>query len=472
MTTSATADLAGPSPVARRIRTMRPGRAVGLLLAALLISVGSYAIGPLPHAPPAAPLQPVVPVPGDIAPLGGAGDAATGATADSRLPIADRLAFWADRVAARPDDFLSLVQLALVEAEQARLIVDLDGYRRAQTNIDRSLAIVPAYPPSIRARGSVRFALHDFSGALADAQAVLKAAPADAGALALSGDAAIELGRPADAEAAYARLATLAPGPWLDVRRARLASVTGDPMRALALARKAAAAAAADDPGEIGFYLYAVGEYGRLAGDAATARFGYEAALAVRSTDLGALIGLARVDAFEGRMQDAIDGLRAATAIAPQPESLALLGDLLDAGSDAAGSADASETVRFIGSLGSVQGIVYDRQLLRFELDHGGATPALLDQARASLAARPDSSGHELVAWALYRLGRFDEAATEIVAARAYGADDARLRFHDGAIALARGDRTGGLALIQSALADGPALDPIERSEAGRLARG
>ena len=32
-------------------------------------------------------------------------------------------------------------------------------------------------------------------------------------------------------------------------------------------------------------------------------------------------------------------------------------------------------------------------------------------------------------------MGRLDEAAAEIKAARAYGSDDARLRFHDGAIA-------------------------------------
>lgn len=161
----------------------------------------------------------------------------------------------------------------------------------------------------------------------------------------------------------------------------------------------------------------------------------------------------------------------AAVAIAPQPEAVAMLGDLLVATGDAAGAKRSFKTVRFIEQLGSVQGTVYDRQLLRFELDHDGGTADLLAAAQASLAARPDSTGHDLVAWALYRLGRYDEAAAEILAARAYGADDARLRFHDGAIALARGDRTAGRSLLESALASGPALDPLERAEAGRLAR-
>jgi Flp pilus assembly protein TadD len=146
-----------------------------------------------------------------------------------------------------------------------------------------------------------------------------------------------------------------------------------------------------------------------------------------------------------------------------------LLGDLLAARGDEAGAAEAYETVRFIANLGSLQGAVYDRQLIRFELDHGGATTDVLDAARASTAARPDAAGHDLLGWALYRLGRFDEAAAEMDLARAHGANDARLRFHHGAIALALGEVTEGRTLIEGALADGPALDPIERAEAELL---
>ena len=269
---------------------------------------------------------------------------------------------------------------------------------------------------------------------------------------------------------AFDRLAEIAPGPWLDVRLARLASSTGDAARAVTMARKALAIAPSSDPGELAFYAYALGEYARLAGDSDAARAGFETALTERPTDVASLLGLARIDAFEGRTAEAIAGLRAASDIVPQPEALAILGDLLEVAGDAKAAEAVFQTVRFIGAVGSIQGAVYDRQLLRFELDHDGATAETLVAARASLAARPDAAGHDLVAWALYRLGRFDEAAAEIVAARADGANDARLRFHDGAIALARGD-DAGRQLVQGALAAGPALDPIERMEAERLLR-
>ena len=236
-TTPAAADHLQRLPIPRR-----PGRTARLFLAAIVVAGTTYAAGPWLRPTPPVTAHPLLQAPGDPAPLAAAGDVPAGASVDGRLPIAQRLTFWAARVKATPGDFLSLAQLALVEAEQARLTVDLDGYQRALADVDRSLAIEPAYPPTIRARASIRFTLHDFSGALADARLVLKASPSDAGALALLGDAEIELGWPADAAVAYAKLATIAPGPWLDVRRARLASATGDAARALALTRKAAEA--------------------------------------------------------------------------------------------------------------------------------------------------------------------------------------------------------------------------------------
>jgi len=229
----------------------------------------------------------------------------------------------------------------------------------------------------------------------------------------------------------------------------------------------------ADEVEDLGIYDYAVGEYARLAGDASAARAGYAAALDVRPTDVGALIGLARIDAFEGKTAAAIDGLRRATGIAPQPEALALLGDLLQEADPADAAATKSfDTIRFIEQLGDIQATTYDRQLLRFEVDHGGATDALLARVRTSVDGRPDAAGHDQLAWTLYRLGRSSEAAAEIAAARALGADDARLRFHDGAIRLAMGDVDGGRALLRGAADLGPALDPGERQEVAKLLAG
>jgi tetratricopeptide (TPR) repeat protein len=284
-----------------------------------------------------------------------------------------------------------------------------------------------------------------------------------------------ELGDYRAAGAAFTELASRTGGAAVDARLARFDYLTGDDLsaRRLALAaRDAGTSAEADavDPLSAVFYHYQLAELARLTGDSALAGHEYEAALAIRATDLGSLVGLARVDASSGDTATAIRLLRRATAIAPQPEALGLLGDVLATSGDTAGATRVEAEVRQIRRLSELEASVFDRQLLLFELDHGGATEGVLAEARTALAARHDVYGHDVVAWALYRLGRYDEAATESAAARSTGIVDARILYHAGASAIARGDLTGRV-LAERALALGPALDPIERSAAEALVR-
>jgi tetratricopeptide (TPR) repeat protein len=457
MTTSTTVSMPRP----------RHPRLAGFVLATAAIVAGSY----LAAAPSSLRPMPEVPTALD----GGAVDAADVPAApiapippSGSIERIDRsIAAWSKNLAANDHDYLAATNLAILWHGRGRLSGDLADQERALDSARRALAIAPDHAPARALEASVLFTLHDFRAAYAVADALVSADPTQVGALATRFDAAIELGRIDGARADLERLTRIG-GAAVLVREARLASVTGDAPGALGLARAARSVAAETEAEDEGFYAYAVGEYARLAGDAITARAAFRDALAVRPEDLGALIGLARIDAFEGRPDPAIEGLRAATAVVPQPEALSLLGDLLSVRGDP-GADRAFETVRFIGRLGDAQAATFDRQIIRFELDHGAATQAMLERARASLAARPDWTGHDTVAWASYRLGRLDEAAAEIAAAQALGADDARLRFHAGAIALAQGDTARGRELLTAALELGPALDPLERAEAERL---
>jgi len=449
-------------------RGLRRPRAIGILVAAAGIVAMTYVSSALlrPAGPSKAPTT-------SAAVLAAPGAADAAAVPGSVAQIDRGITVWAANLAAEPRDFLSATTLAALYHERGRLTGDLADQQRALEAAQTAARTAPTEPAGRLLEAAIRYTLHDFSGAFADADALYRSDQTQLGALATRADAELELGRVGDARADYAVLSSKASGPAVDVRLARLASVTGQPAEALRLARSARdgalAQAAAGETADAGFYQFAAGEYARLAGDASSARQGYVAALAVRDTDLGALVGLARIDAFDGRTEDAIAGLEKAAAIAPQPETLGLLGDLQAITGDAAAASREVETVRFIERLGEIASTVYDRSLIRFELDHGSASDALLAKARASLATRPDTSGHDTVAWALYRLGRLDAAATEIAAAASDGAADARLLFHRGAIALARGDTTAGRAALDEALALGPALDPIERAEAERL---
>ena len=446
------------------LEARRPPRAAGLVLAAALIVAGTYGATFLRATPPPT----TVTSPAGEVPTVQQIDAGA-APVESVVQIDHSIDAWSKNLAANPHDFLAATNLAVLYQGRGRLSYDLEDYQRSLDAARTALSIEPGHVPARLAEASTLVSLHDFPAALAAAESVLTDHPSELAAVAVRFDAELELGRVDDARKDLGAL-TSAGGPAVLAREARLASVTGEPARALELATAARSAAIADEEEGLGFYHYAVGEYARLAGDASIARTGFENALAVRPDDIGALLGVARIDAFEGRLDAAVERLRHATRIAPQPEVLALLGDLLNAADpSSAEAAKAFETVRFIERLGDVQASTFDRQLLRFEVDHGGVDDALLARVRTSVKERPDAAGHDLLAWTLYRLGRYDEAATSIADARSLGADDARLRFHDGAIRLAMGDRDGGRRILRDALAAGPALDPAERAEAGTL---
>jgi Flp pilus assembly protein TadD len=448
--------------IADALPRRRP-RATGLLLAAFLVVGGSYLAATFRPASVATGVAPAQQSPAaTAAPIDGGG-----APIGSIAQIDHSIEAWSKNLETNRRDFLAATNLAALYHGRGRLTYDLTDYERALAAARTALGIEPTHGAARALEGAILLSLHDFAGAFTSADALLRDDPSQTGALAVRFDSALELGR-IDAARSDLELLRAVGGPAVLVREARLASVTGDAELALEHAQAARAAAIADDADDLGFYAYAEGEYARLAGDAVAARAAFADALELRDDDLGALIGLARIDAFDGHMDVAIEGLRRATEIAPQPESLALLGDLLEAEDPGAGAVS-FETVRFIEQLGDIQAATFDRQLLRFELDHGGANEALLARARASLTERPDASGHDTVAWALYRLGQFDGAGESIAAARALGADDARLRFHEGAIELVRGDTEAGERLVRSALDLGPALDPTERAEAKRL---
>ena len=196
------------------------------------------------------------------------------------------------------------------------------------------------------------------------------------------------------------------------------------------------------------------------------------AALAVRHTDLGALVGLARIDAFDGRTSDgdrrapegrrdrptARDARRCSATCWPRPATPPR-------------PSRQFETVRFIERLGEIaEHGLRPRAHPRSSSTTARASDALLAKAQASLAGatRHVRSRHR-------RLGALSPRSIRrgrpprSTAAAADGAADARLLFHRGAIALGRGDAAGGRAALQAALALGPALDPIERAEAQRL---
>jgi tetratricopeptide (TPR) repeat protein len=420
---------------------------------ATVLQPGSPSVVPAPQAvsgPLSPPEAPVTSAPGSLAQLD------------------HSIAAWTANLAANGRDFLSASNLGLLYEARARLSGDVGDYARAEEATDRSLAIEPRQLDVQALHARLQLATHDFSRALAEARAVDRASPDQPAVLAIIGDARLELGEVDAAAAIYERIADLAPGAPIEARLARVAFLRGDPAGAVTRAGSAHAAAAAD--GQVGpalsWYAYLAGTLSVSAGAPESAATWFDRALTTWPESYLALAGRARVAAALGDVDAAIDGYRAAIAVAPQPEALTALGDLLALRGDVRGAEQQYATVLAIARLQGGAELVFNRQTVLFNVNHARDVAGALALAERELAERPDAYGHDAHAWALLANGRAAEADAAMARALAFGTRDAAMLFHAGEIAAALGDDERARGLLEEALAIRGALDPLSATRA------
>jgi tetratricopeptide (TPR) repeat protein len=379
--------------------------------------------------------------------------------------------FWASRLEGEPADVVAAVKLAESEVAVARLTGDVTAYLRAGDAADAAIRSQPGYLPALGMRASVLVALHRFGEARDLAQRIVVQSPGDATALGVLGDSSLELGDLDGAARAYAELEAIAGGSAALVRAGRLAFVLGDTAAAVAHTRSSVDAALDEglEGDTLAFYQVTLGETLLATGDAGGARDAYVAALESRPDLPAALVGLARLDAFDGDLDAAIAGLDGAIAAIPLPETLARRADLLAlrGGPGDAELADADRaTVEAVAGLAGDAASVYDRGLALYLSDRRLDPERAVRLAEAEAAVRRDVYGYDALAWALFNAGRPAEAAAPMASALAAGTRDARLWYHAGLIAAANGDAETARGLLRDALALGLALDQVARARA------
>jgi len=446
-----------------RVRSPRP---LALLIVAVAIVVasqaGSVLQATLPSRPIAPAQQPTVnaPVSPPEAPVAGA--------PDSLLMIDHNIAAWTHNVAANDKDFLSAGNLATLYEARARLSGDVADYGRATESAERSLAIAPNQLDVLALHARLALATHDFSRALTEASSLDRTAPNQPAILAIMGDAQLELGDIDAATDLYSRVETLAPGAAITARMARLAFLRGDPAGAVTQARTAEAAAgkAGVQGPSLSWYAYLAGTMQLAAGDPESAGASFDRALDAWPQSYLALAGRARAAAAVGDFDKAIDGYRAAIAVAPQPDALAALGDLLALRGDSRGAREQYDTVLAIAQLQGSSGLVFNRQLVLFDVNHERDVATALQLAQKELAERRDVYGYDAEAWALLANGRAADADAAMTKALAIGTRDAMLLYHAGEIALGVGDPARARDLLQQSLAIKGALDPLSSAKA------
>jgi len=258
------------------------------------------------------------------------------------------------------------------------------------------------------------------------------------------------------------------PGPAITARLARLSFLRGDPADAVMQAEAAQAAALTEGIAgpSLSWYAYLAGTMQLAAGDPGAAATSFDKALDAWPQSFLALAGRARAAAAVGDVDEAIDGYRAAIAVAPQPDALAALGDLLAMRGDDHAAQQQYDTVLAIAQLQGSSGLVFNRQLVLFDVNHGRDVATALHLADKELVERKDVYGYDADAWALLANGRATDADAAMAKALALGTRDAMLLYHAGEIALAVGDSARARDLLTQSLAITGALDPLSASKA------
>jgi tetratricopeptide (TPR) repeat protein len=169
-----------------------------------------------------------------------------------------------------------------------------------------------------------------------------------------------------------------------------------------------------------------------------------------------ALAGLAQVRAAQQRYPEALDLYRKAIAIVPLPEYAAALGDVYTKLGRPEEAQKPYDLVEYIGYLNTLSKVLYNRELAYFYADHDRKLPEALELAKRELEVRQDIYAYDVLAWALYKNGRPQEALAPMTEALKLGTKDARLFFHAGMIRHRLGEHEQAREYLRRALATNP----------------
>jgi tetratricopeptide (TPR) repeat protein len=369
-----------------------------------------------------------------------------------------------------PRDGRGYADLGLAYEQRARETGDPSYYSKADGALRRALRLRPGDLAATAGLGSLALSRHRFRQALALGRRVVRLSPTTAVGYGIVGDALVELGRYRAAFAAFNRMGELKPGVASYSRIAygrELLGATAGAEQALRLAVDAASAAG--EP--TAWTHWQLGKLYWSAGRAGAAEHEFRAALAAFPGYPYALDALAQAEAASGHARKAIELERRAVDAIPLPQFVANLGDLYRAQGRTQPAHRQYALIGVIQRLLVANGVKTDLEAALFDIDHGIRLRHALAVARRARAERPSIDGDDVLAWALARNGRCQEALAHSRRALRLGTRDALKLFHRGMIERCLGHRAAGNAYLRSALAVNPHFSivwaPVARKALG-----
>jgi tetratricopeptide (TPR) repeat protein len=341
---------------------------------------------------------------------------------------------------ARPGDAERIALRGLELQQQARVSGNPALYPRAERELRRATELDPRNAAAVRGLAALAASRHRFAESLAFARSALRLEPGSATVHGLIGDASLELGRYDEAFAAFDRMAKLKPTANAYARISYARELLGDTKGAIAAMQLAVdSSIGVAEPSAwsrtlLGNLLLGSGRAGR-------AEIRYREALAFVPGYPAALSGLAELRTAKGDLEGAAELYRRAADAAPVPEYSASLGDTLAALGRPAEAERAWRTADELERLFAANGGRNLLETAEFDLNHDRHVRRALERARRGRAERPSVEGDHVLAWALYKNDRCEEARTVSLRSLRLGTLDVDGLYHHSLIEACLGNR-------------------------------
>ena len=335
------------------------------------------------------------------------------------------------RIAKQPSRPDGHNDLAMSLARRARETADPSFYKEASAALAESRRIAPGNFEADKIEVWLLLGQHEFGAALDKARALNRKMPDDLMVYGMLVDAAVELGRYAEAEAAAQWMLDLRPGniPGL-TRAAYLRELFGDIEGSLELMRMAIDQVHSRETEERAWILTHISHLELVAGRLDRAQQAAEGALRLFPRYHYALGALAGVYGRKGDHAREAAILEARYQSAPHPENLFEWAAALARAGDARGARARFRQFETEARAEMEQADNANRELVRYYPDHAGRPADALRLAEREIARRRDVATLDLYAWALFKNGRREEARRHITEALAVGTVEPAIRQH------------------------------------------
>ena len=363
----------------------------------------------------------------------------------------------------------ALDTLGLAYLQRVRETGDPAYYPKAEGILDEALRQSPRDLVATAGLGQLALSRHQFRKALAIGIEAKRISPTTAGVYGVIGDAEIELGRYPQAINSFDHMAALKPDVASYSRVSYARELIGH-IRAAERAMQLAASAAVGAQEASSWTHVQLGllYLGHAQPRRALAQM--NDALALDPTYYVALDGMAQVQASLGHLHVAVDFERNAVDRVPLPAQVAFLGDLYGAVANHTAAKHEYALIDVIEKLLAANGVRNDLDIALFDADHHIAPAHLPTLARKGHLERPSIYGDDVLAWALARSGRCNEALQWSNRALRLGTRNALKDFHHGWIEACLGNRGAAAVWYRRALALNPSFSilwaPVARKGA------